>query len=219
MDCVNEARKQQRPLKSRLGFKAAAGPPYVTYALIAVNAALYLVAPALLGANWVLTLGLWPDYVPQLAAVYPGAGDEWWRWITSGFAHFGLLHIGLNMFVLFQFGAMLEPALGRARYAALYGGSLLGSSAVVLLLGDQGSVHGGASGAIFGLLAAYAIVLRKLRLPYQSHAMFAGGWLLAGFFISGLSWQGHLGGAVVGAIIMAAMFRSVERSPAKGRQR
>jgi membrane associated rhomboid family serine protease len=209
---VNEARKQQRPLKSRLGFKASAGPPLLTYALIAINVAVFLFAPAVMGGNWDYILGLWPDYVPGLFAPDSGAGDDWWRWVTSGFVHFGLIHLGMNMFVLFQFGSMLEPSLGRSRYLALFVGSLLGSSAMVWLLGDVGSVHGGASGAIFGLLAAYGMVLRKLRLPYQSLATIAGVWLLAGFFIPGLSWQGHLGGAITGAVIMLAMFRSVDKT-------
>ncbi|PKQ27214.1 MAG: rhomboid family intramembrane serine protease [Actinobacteria bacterium HGW-Actinobacteria-4] len=211
VDCVNEARKQQRPLKSRLGFTAAAGPPYVTYTLIALNVAVFLVAPALFAGSWAQALGLWPDFIPELGVVVPDAGDEWWRWLTAGFVHFGILHLGMNMYVLFQFGSMLEPALGRARYVALYAGSLLGSSAMVWLLGDLGSVHGGASGAIFGLLAAYGIVLRKLKLPYQSLATLAGIWLVAGFFVPGLSWEGHLGGAIAGAIIMVAMLGTVNR--------
>lgn len=220
VDCVREAQRQQRPMRSRLGFTAASGPPVVTLALIAINVAVFLLAPALLGPTWNWELALWPVSDPAQIA-NPEAGGEWWRWITSGFVHFGLVHLGLNMFVLFQFGGMLEPVMGRVRYLALYGGSLLGGSAMIMLLGELGPPHGGASGAIFGLLTAYAIVLRKLRLPYQSLAIIAGVWLVAGLFIPGLSWQGHLGGAVAGAVIMLAMLRGVERrgrSAATGRK-
>lgn len=210
VDCMREAQRRQRPVKSRLGFKAAAGPPVVTYTLIALNVVIFLVAPMLLGSNWAYELALWPVSDPAQIA-NPEAGGEWWRWVTSGFVHFGLIHVGLNMFVLFQFGSMLEPALGRARFVVLYAGSLLGGSAMVMLLGELGPPHGGASGAIFGLLAAYALVLRKLRLPYQSLAVIAGIWLVAGLFIPGLSWQGHLGGALAGAVIMLTMLQGVER--------
>src|SRR5690606_8873121 len=89
----------------------------------------------------------------------------------------------------------------------------------VMLLASSG-IHAGASGAIFGLLAAYGIVLRKLKLPYTGvlviAAIFIGGPLIGEFipglaFFSGLSWQGHLGGAVVGAVMMLLMLRGVER--------
>lgn len=211
VDCVREANRAAPAVKSRLGFKAAFGTPWVTYSLIAASVLTYLAAPVLLGADWRFTLGMWPQWSPEWGVAYPASGVEWYRWITSGFVHFGLLHLGLNMFVLWQFGSQLEPALGRARFLGLYAGSLLGSSLVVFLLGGEGSVHGGASGAIFGVIAAFAIVLRKLNLQWVNMAAFAGIWLVMGFFATGLSWQGHLGGAITGALIMLAMLRSVDR--------
>jgi membrane associated rhomboid family serine protease len=188
----------------------------LTYTLIGLNVAIYLLAPVLIGSNWAYELALWPVSDPSLIA-NPEAGGEWWRWITAGFVHFGFLHLGLNMFVLFQFGGMLEPVLGRLRFGGLYLGSLLGGSAMIALIGSLGPPHGGASGAIFGLLAAYGIVLRTLRLPYQTLAVIAGVWLLAGFFIPGLSWEGHLGGAIGGAVIMLVMLRGVQRRSAPRR--
>mgnify|MGYP005814380283 CR=1 FL=1 len=211
VDCVREANRAAPALKSRLGFKAALGTPWVTYSLMAASILTYVVGSALLGRDWQWYLGMWPQWTPEWGAFYPESGEQWYRWITSGFVHFGFLHLGLNMFVLWQFGTQLEPALGRARFLALYVGSLLGSSLVVYLLGSEGSVHGGASGAIFGVIAAFAIVLRKLKLQWANMAAFAGIWLVMGFFATGLSWQGHLGGAVAGALIMWAMLRSVDR--------
>ncbi|MFW2512650.1 rhomboid family intramembrane serine protease [Demequina sp. SO4-13] len=226
VDCMAEAKAQVRPVRSRLGFTATAGPPLVTYVLIALNAAIFLLAPVLLGARWDYSLGLIPGFAGDTAAYCAaaqdpnceGLGNEWYRWITAGFVHFGLFHIAMNMFALFQLGTALEPAMGRLRFIGLYSASLIGSSAGVMLIASDG-VHGGASGAIFGLLAAYGIVLRRLKLPYQSvlviAAIFIGGPLIAEFipalaFFSGLSWQGHLGGAVVGAVVMLAMFRGVD---------
>ncbi|MFW7414918.1 rhomboid family intramembrane serine protease [Demequina sp. SO4-18] len=226
VDCLAEARSHVRPVRSRLGFTAATGPPLVTYVLMGLNVAVFLLAPLLIGARWDYALGLIPGYTAELdlycaAAADPqcvGLGDDWYRWITAGFVHFGFFHIAMNMFALFQLGTALEPAMGRLRFIGLYAASLIGSSVGVILLADSG-VHGGASGAIFGLLASYGIVLRRLRLPYQSvlviAAIFIGGPLIAEFvpalaFFSGLSWQGHLGGAIVGAVVMLAMFRGVD---------
>ncbi|MFV0632991.1 rhomboid family intramembrane serine protease [Demequina sp.] len=200
-----------------------AGPPLATYVIIGLNVAVFLLAPVLLGGDgWQYYLALWPDATAIEIASYIDVGNEWYRWVTSGFTHFGLLHIGMNMLALWQMGQVLEPALGRWRYLGLYAGSLLGSSLAVELLGTGGDLVpvAGASGAIFGLIAAYGIILKRLRLPYTQvlviAAIFIGGPLLSaiipGFgFFSGLSWQGHLGGAVVGAVIMLAMFRGVDK--------
>lgn len=198
----------------------SAGPPLITYALIALNAVVFLIGEVS-GADggWQTYLGLWPGATDQQVAQFVNVGDEWWRWITAGFAHFGWLHIGMNMFALWNLGQTLEPVLGRWRFLGIYAASLLGSSAAVMVLASSG-VHAGASGAIFGLLAAYGIVLRKLRLPYTGvlviAAIFIGGPLVAEFipqlgFFSGLSWQGHLGGALVGAALMFLMLRGVDR--------
>lgn len=212
---MNEAARARGPLVNRLGFVSAQGTPWVTYGLIAANILAYLYGQFVLGNNqWIIKWGLFPDGVDG----YPDFGHEWYRWVTSAFLHFGILHIALNMFVLWQFGTQLEPVLGRLRFLGLYVLSILGSSAAIMLLGS-GSVHGGASGAIFGLIAAWAVILITLKLPAQGLIASAGIWLLAGFFIGGISWQGHLGGAVVGAVVMLAMLRGVERRQAKRNQR
>lgn len=200
VDCVREANSQARPVKSSLGFKAARGRPWVTYSLMAASVAVYFVAPMLLGRYWYLDLGLVPD-----------APERWWTWLTAGFVHFGILHLALNTFVLFQFGTQLEPALGRLRFVILYAAGLLGSSLAIVLLGSKNTIHGGASGAIFGLIVAFVVVLRTLRLPWTNLAAFAGLWLVAGLFVGGLSWEGHLGGAIAGGIAMFVMLRSVQR--------
>ncbi|WP_296666839.1 rhomboid family intramembrane serine protease [Demequina sp.] len=190
------------------------GTPYVTYGLIAANVLAFLYGTYVLGTGvWRVEWSLIPN--PTVFADFAlGGGDEWYRWITSGFLHFGLPHLAMNMFVLWQFGSQLEPILGRARFIGLYLASLLGGSASVMLLANSG-IHGGASGAIFGLIAAFAVVLIKLRLDYRSLVTTAGLWLVLGFVIPGISWQGHLGGAVAGALAMLAMLRWVDRRPAQ----
>ena len=215
VDCVNEEAARRGPLLNRLGFVTAGGKPVLTYALILANVAAYAYGYLWLGyAKWVTTWGLWPDGVEG----FPDFGQDWYRWISSGFLHFGIFHLLMNMFVLWQFGTQLEPALGRLRFGIVYAVSLLGSSAAIMLLGN-GSVHGGASGAIFGLIAAFAVVLLKLKMPAQSLIASAGIWLVLGFFIGNVSWQGHLGGVVAGAVTMLAMLNGVEKRQKRRNER
>lgn len=206
VDCVREAAARIPATRSRLGFAQQVGPPVVTYTLIALNVVAFAYGNLVLGERrW---LNDWAIY----------QGSEWFTWVLSGFAHVGVFHIAMNMLALYQLGRALEPALGRVRFAVIYGLSLLGGSLAVVLFH---AVAVGASGAIFGLLAAYGIVLRRMRLPYNGvvviAAIFIGGPLLVGFvpllsqFFGNISWQGHLGGAIVGGITMLLMFRGVDR--------
>jgi membrane associated rhomboid family serine protease len=145
-----------RPVRSRLGIKVASGPPVVTFGLLALNVIAYLYGLSL-GTGVLFTKwGLWPHY--DAAHPYLNGGTEWWRWISNGFVHESILHIGMNMFVLVMFGRQVEMLLGRMRFIILYALSLVGSSALVAVLGVSGSVNGGASGAIFGLIAGYIAI-------------------------------------------------------------
>lgn len=219
VDCVREAAERRGPLVNRLGFVSAGGQPVVTYALIAINVVAFVVGYVFLGVGrWALNWALFPGVTDALF----GPGQEPYRWITSGFIHFGWLHIAMNMFVLWQFGTQLEPVLGRVRFAILYFVSLLGGSLAIVLLsnsGAEGVPHGGASGAIFGLIAAFAVVLLKLKMPAQSLIASAGIWLVLGFFIGGVSWQGHVGGIVAGVLTMLVMLRGVEKRQARRNER
>ena len=217
VDCVKEAAAAQRPVRSRLGIKVAAGPPIVTYGLVALNVAAYLYGMTLKADQLFYAWGLWPHYDAAHANTY--GGTEWWRWISNGFVHENILHIGMNMFVLVMFGRQVEALLGRARFAILYAVSLLGSSALVAILGFTGSVNGGASGAIFGLITGYIAIAMTLRLPVQSLVLQAGAWLVVGFFVPGLSWQGHLGGALTGWVVTSVILRLASRRPASGPRR
>lgn len=203
VDCVREANKAARGARTGLGFPRALGRPYVTLTIIGANVAFYLYGMATGLGRWQTTYGLFP----------PLSDQEPWRWVTSGFVHGSLWHIGLNMFVLYQFGSQLEQVMGRLRYGILYGVSLLGGSAAIQLIAPTVSLHVGASGAIFGLFGAYGLLLYKLKLPWQSLAVTAGLWLVIGFFLPHISWEGHLGGLIAGTLTMAVMMMLVGQSP------
>ena len=200
VDCAREAKRAVSQGRNSLGFKRG-GTPLVTYALLAANIAFFLYGSAVGSWQWQITYGL----VPSLGF------EEPWRLVTSAFVHGGFLHIAINMFMLFQFGTQLERILGSARFAVLYGVSLLGGSAAILALGGDNTVHVGASGAIFGLFAAYGVLLYKLKLQWQAIAIQAGLWLVLGFMLAGILWEGHLGGAVAGAATALVMLGLKQR--------
>ena len=135
---------------------------------------------------------------------------EPWRMLTTAFLHapgsFGIVHLGFNMVALWFTGPFLEQALGRARFLALYLVSALGGSVAVLLLTpleewNRGAV--GASGAVFGLFGAVAVVMLRMKIRNTSIFSVIGINLVITFLMPNISWQAHLGGLVTGAAIAA----------------
>jgi len=201
-DCIRSA----RPAASeRLRFWNAAQPVLVTRTIIVINVALYLWVA--LGKNVMTTSGIINGHELDMALAQSFINNgEWYRLISSGFLHFGLLHVGMNMFLLWQLGQLLEPALGRSRFALLYFAAMLGGSAGALALSPN-AITGGASGAVFGLMAAAAVGLHQrgvnpMRTGIGATLMLN---LLITFALPGISVGGHLGGAVMGAIVGYAM--------------
>ncbi len=135
-----------------------------------------------------------------------GVSDgAWWQLMTSAFTHVEVLHIGFNMLALFFLGPMLENVLGRWRFLAVYLVSALSGSAAVMLFANPHSQTLGASGAIFGLMGALAVMALKVRGQVQSVFTWIALNLVFTFTVSGISWQGHIGGLVGGVIIGTAM--------------
>ena len=123
VECVRAARSRVIPARTLL----RGSPPYVTYGIIAANVAVWLVGLVLglaAGGSGGLVSGGSLLVLGGLSGPRVAAG-EWWRIISSGFLHSGLLHLALNMAALFVFGGPLERALGRLRFAALYLASLV----------------------------------------------------------------------------------------------
>jgi membrane associated rhomboid family serine protease len=182
--------------------------PTVTYVLIAINVLMFLGSGA---GGGILTGSGGGSRVYQDLALWGPAihlGHDYWRLITAGFLHSGLLHIGFNMYILYWLGTMLEPSLGHARFLALYFAALLWGSFGALLVSPN-AVTVGASGAVFGLMGA-AFVLQRARGidPMQSGI---GPVILINlaisFIIPNISIGGHIGGLVGGVIVAFAMER------------
>lgn len=130
------------------------------------------------------------------------AAGQFWRMLTAGFAHGGMLHLVFNMFSLYVLGRVIEPVLaarGAWRFPTLYLGSLLGGSAGVLLL-EPNSLAVGASGAVFGLMGAAMSVPARQGLGWNRLGVLP--WvalnLVFTFANPGVSVGGHLGGLITG---------------------
>lgn len=206
-----ECAKASRPdtaTRVRLASSRFAAP--VTYGLIIVNLIVFvwIAASSGNGFSGVITqghvdLGL-SKAILRGQVGYNGAAipaHQWYRLVTSGFIHFGVFHILMNMLLLFQLGNMLERALGGVKFALMYTACLLAGSLGVLLL-DSAGITGGASGAVFGLMAGAAVGLQRRGINVFSTGI--GTTLLINlvltFTIRGISVGGHLGGVVGGAI-------------------
>ena len=145
-----------------------------------------------------------------------------WTIVTCMFVHSGLWHIIANMFTLFFFGNYLHQLVGEKRFLITYfGGGILGSI-LFLLLGSPYSIAVGASGAVFALAGALAVMRPRLRVfimpipvPVPIWVAVLGGVIILSFF-SGIAWQAHLGGVIFG-LVAGYIFRRRERRYYYGR--
>lgn len=196
----------------------ASGRPVVTLALIAVNVAMALIVGfqsqsfsnqkgslwdngVLIGYGEFITQNGFATFTRSAVGVAEG---EWWRIVSGGFLHAGLLHLGMNMLLLFLLGQQLEPLLGRLRFFTLYMACLVAGSFGVLLV-QPTSVTVGASGAIFGLMGA-ALAAQRLA-PHRVQLANIGALivinLLITFAVPNISAGAHIGGLVAGLLVGA----------------
>lgn len=209
VECVAAGNRSTRVARPRtaLGVHGpASAVPVVTYSLIGLCVLAYL---AELSSWRVIS-----DFMMVGQAALPGgkvvgvAEGEWYRLFTTMFLHqrggsFGVTHILFNMWALWAIGPALERVLGRWRFLALYLLSGLGGS-VLLYLVDPGNSAVGASGAIFGLFGAYFVIGRRLGGQVGPIVFLLVINLVITFSVPNISWEGHVGGLVTGAVLAVA---------------
>jgi membrane associated rhomboid family serine protease len=172
--------------------------PVITYGLIAINVVMFVLET--------VSSGVQSELVLRSPAV---ANGDLYRLLTSAFMHYGLTHLLFNMYALLIVGPPLEVWLGRLRFGALYALSALGGSVLVYLLSPLNAATAGASGAVFGLFGASFVVGKRLNLDVRWVVGLIAINLAFTFVIplmggQNISWQGHIGGLVTGALVAAA---------------
>jgi membrane associated rhomboid family serine protease len=198
-ECVDAGAKSVRQPRTSFGGREYGAKPVVTYGLIAVCVVMFVLQN--------VSAALQSELVLQPYAV----ADDWelYRLATSAFLHYGTTHLLFNMWALYVVGPPLEAWLGRLRFGALYAMSALGGSVLVYLLSDPFAATAGASGAVFGLFGASFVVGRRLNLDVRWVVGLIALNLAFTFVIplissQNISWQGHIGGLITGAVIAAA---------------
>jgi membrane associated rhomboid family serine protease len=212
-ECASQRTRVVRGVGQEEGFRRYPA----TYVLIALNVIGFLIEIAT-GSGGLFSVGI-TQFVSEFALFGPSVAEgEWYRLITSGFLHAGIIHIGFNMLILFFLGRILEPALGTPRFVALYFASLLAGSFGALVL-DPNAVTLGASGAVFGLAGATFVIARGRGMDDLAGQI---GFLIVfnlvySFAARNISVGGHIGG-LIGGIVCALAIVAGERG-AFGRNR
>lgn len=211
-ECMRE-QKQNAPRRPNVITRLSRSDrPAVTTIIIGLTLAVY-VLQILPGIGAFVTQSL------QFAGVY--SYPEYfqpWRMLTILLVHstsgfYGLLHVGLNMYMLWVLGSMLEPAIGRARFLLLYLFAGFAGSLGVMFLTPATTATVGASGAIFGLLGALIVIQRRLGGNATGLIVLVAVNFALNFLSSGsVSWQAHLGGLIGGAVVGAIYASTRQRS-------
>jgi membrane associated rhomboid family serine protease len=225
-ECVKEGAKSTRSGRTAYGGLRPTDASRTSAVIIALNVAVWIAVLATGGSSsrlldWLVLRTQGFCYIPgasvleshglscpQGSTSYPGVVDgAYWEVVTSMFTHVQLWHIGFNMFALWVLGPQLELAVGRVRFLALYLVSGLAGSALVLWAAPEYSFGGtlGASGAIFGLMGALVIVVLKVGGDLRGVLTWIAINFVFTFVVSGISWQGHVGGFVAGTAIGAVL--------------
>jgi membrane associated rhomboid family serine protease len=222
-ECVADGKRTQRPARTAFGGRVAGrGGGVATKTLIGINVAVALVSfvvggvgsvaggglGGLLGSgtsltNWGAVIG---SAVYGNPAVEHGiAHGEWYRLITAMFLHYGLLHLALNMYALWILGRDMERFLGPLRFTGLYLLAGLGGNVAAYLFSAPNSATAGASTAVFGLMAAIFVILKRLNQSVAPILPVIVINIVFTFTVASISVAGHLGGLAVGAVVAAIL--------------
>ncbi|MCL3817161.1 rhomboid family intramembrane serine protease [Aeromicrobium wangtongii] len=195
--CIAEGAKTVRQPRTIAGGTVSGTAGRVSMILIAINVAAYVAQ---------LATGNRSGEIFQQGALqgYVVADGDYWRLITSAFLHGSLLHLLFNMYALYLFGPFVEQALGRVRFIAAYLTAAVAGSVTAYVLAGPLVVTIGASGAVFGLFAMALLFLLRAKQDVRTLLVLLGINAFISVAGANISWQGHLGGFVAGAVLGAA---------------
>jgi len=162
-----------------------------TYTLIAVICGAYLLQMVVPSLQQEL-------YLREFS--YLQSTNEWYRLITVALTHGGLMHLGFNMYALMVLGNPIEAAFGKNKFLIVFLVSLITGSFASAYFAQIPSASVGASGAIFGLFGAIAIVGKRIGTDVRSIYVIIGINFAIGFVLGGIDWHAHLGGLIGGML-------------------
>jgi membrane associated rhomboid family serine protease len=200
-ECIKAARP---PTRERVRRSVRARPLLATQTIIGANVVVFFLTAGFT-TNGNSLMDRLVEYPPLIAN-----NGEWWRLVTAGFVHFGVVHIFFNMFILYLIGQVLEPVIGPWRFSAIYFASLLAGSLGAAILNPL-VPSGGASGAVFGVGAAATVVMIRRGVRFWDTGfgpLLLFNLVLDQFFISNVSIGAHIGGLIGGAVCAAAMVQT-----------
>lgn len=178
---------------------------WITYGIIAINTLVFVLmavnGAGIFDANSLVHIKWGANYAPLTLS------GDWWRLLTCVFLHFGIIHLAMNMYSLYNIGIYLEPMLGKTRYVAAYLCTGIFASLTSLWWhGSNAVVSAGASGAIFGMYGLFLALLTTSLIPakvrqalLQSIGIFVIYNLVYGLK-SGVDNAAHVGGLLSGFI-------------------
>jgi rhomboid protease GluP len=177
----------------------------MVHVLIAANLAMFAIEVVAGGAASVIS-GPSGRTMVDLGALFPPlvASGQYWRLFSSMFLHFGLIHIGFNMYALWLFGRITERDYGSLRFALIYVVGGFVASAASYAFGPVNAVGAGASGAVFAVFGAFIAYNYRRRhvamaaANLRSAVMLIALNLFIAFAIPGIDWRAHAGGLVAG---------------------
>lgn len=229
-ECVREGQASVRQPKGMSGLRRFAGRwGLATTTLVGLNVLVYLVtalaalpnggglvqnSASSLFHQFSLIPGCASGELSILGACESG-GAQPWRLLSSAFLHYGLFHLVLNMLALFVLGMDLERGLGRARFLAVYLISALWGGAAVALFSQVNTETVGASGGVFGLLGAAAVLIRHNRGDLRPLISVLVLNAVISIAVPAISLQGHLGGLLGGGLAATVLILARKNASAQ----
>ncbi|MGI9608243.1 MAG: rhomboid family intramembrane serine protease [Acidimicrobiales bacterium] len=198
-ECVSGSQQQVYTARTMPGAQGT-----VTRALVGLNVGIWVISIFALGATAGDAGNVWTDYGTWGPPI--DVNNEWWRIISGGFLHSGIIHLGFNMYILWALGQQLERRMGEVPYLASYLTALIGGSFGALILSPEARTVG-ASGAVFGLFGLATMAYRSRGVSIFSTGL--GTILVLNLlfsFTAGVSLGGHLGGFLAGLALGALHF-------------
>ena len=195
--------------------------PIVTKLLL-IGCVLIFMLQSMDRTGWLLWhLALWPLGMPSVGS-YGEALPQFmpWQLLSYGFLHGGLFHLAFNLFGLYSFGSTLERYLGSTAFLTLYLSSIVGAGLTQLVVATAAVQDGdlyptvGASGGVFGVLLAFAMLFPKARVMLLIPPIPMPAWVMVILFVvieltlgvtgtaSGIAHFAHLGGMATGFLLL-----------------